>query len=172
MSLTVNAATVNDAETISSLATTTFYETYAWYNTADNMQAYTMQHFNVEQTKRELQEPDTRFFLALLNGRAIGYAKMRNAEHPPALAGKRYLEIERIYILLQFRKLKAGYALMRKCLDEAREKKMDTVWLGVWEKNTAALAFYERTGFKKFGTHIFSLGNDDQKDYLLKCDLI
>jgi diamine N-acetyltransferase len=171
MLISVEQATPDDAETISRLATLTFNETYAWYNTPENMNDYTHTHFSVAQTRAELRQADTHFFLARVNHVAAGYAKIRNAEHPPELAGKRYCEVERIYVLKQFQKAKVGYALITECIDLARRLDLDTLWLGVWEKNESALRFYEKVGFRKFGRHIFRLGTDEQEDYLVKFDL-
>ena len=60
---------------------------------------------------------------------------------------------------------------MEACFSKGRQLGLDCLWLGVWEKNTKALAFYERVGFRKFGRHIFMLGNDRQEDFLLRYDL-
>jgi ribosomal protein S18 acetylase RimI-like enzyme len=43
----------------------------------------------------------------------------------------------------------------------------DKVWLGVWENNPRALAFYQKFGFNKVGHHVFQLGNDPQHDWIL-----
>ena len=64
-----------------------------------------------------------------------------------------------------------GSALMNKCIDIAREKDYHTVWLGVWEHNHRAIEFYTRWGFEKFAEHDFILGNDVQKDWLMKKDI-
>jgi len=58
--------------------------------------------------------------------------------------------------------------MMRKCIDIALEKNYHTIWLGVWEHNQRAIDFYKRWGFKKFDEHDFILGNDVQKDWLMK----
>jgi len=171
MLISVREAALPDAELISRMATETFYETYSWYNTRQNMEQYTAQHFNPAKTKEELQAPDTYFFLAFINDRPTGYAKLRNVEHPEQLKGKKNLEIERIYVYKKFQGQKAGLALINKCMETGRKLMLDTIWLGVWEKNTRALAFYESVGFQKFGTHNFQLGNDAQNDHLVKYDL-
>ena len=41
------------------------------------------------------------------------------------------------------------------------------IWLGVWTLNTKAIRYYEKCGFCTFGEHIFQIGNDAQKDYLM-----
>jgi ribosomal protein S18 acetylase RimI-like enzyme len=57
---------------------------------------------------------------------------------------------------------------MSECLQFARENNSKWVWLGVWEKNERAIAFYKRWGFERFSEHIFMLGNDAQTDWLMK----
>lgn len=171
MLVTVREGGVEDAKLISDLAIRTFYETYSWYNTTENMRDYTQTHFDPEQTRKELLESETIFLIAVAEGNAIGYAKLRNQEHPAELKGKSYVEIERIYVEQRYQQHKVGYTLIQKCIDKAREKDLDTIWLGVWEKNTKALAFYEKVGFKKFGSHNFQLGEDIQLDHLIKHEL-
>ena len=45
------------------------------------------------------------------------------------------------------------------------------MWLGVWEFNPRAQAFYEKYGFYEVGRHIFQLGSDPQTDLLMQKDL-
>lgn len=171
MHITVREATPRDAEAIGGLATQTFNESFAWYNSPENMRQYTSTHFTPERIREELQKAGTWFFLAYDGELPVGYAKLRDTEHPAELKGKKHLEIERIYVLKSHHKQKVGYALMNRCIALAREMKLDCVWLGVWEKNEGARAFYEKLGFLPFGEHVFTLGDDLQLDHLLKLDL-
>jgi ribosomal protein S18 acetylase RimI-like enzyme len=57
---------------------------------------------------------------------------------------------------------------MGKSLEIAFEKKKDTVWLGVWKQNKKAIDFYTAWGFTIFDECDFILGNDLQKDWLMK----
>lgn len=45
------------------------------------------------------------------------------------------------------------------------------LWLGVWERNERAIKFYEKKGFNSFADHIFTLGNDAQRDVLMELKL-
>ena len=38
------------------------------------------------------------------------------------------------------------------------------VWLGVWERNPRAIAFYSKMGFTQVGNHAFYVGPDCQTD--------
>ena len=57
---------------------------------------------------------------------------------------------------------------MQACLDWSKNAGFDTVWLGVWEQNQKALAFYQKMGFQRFGEHVFVLGTEVQNDFLMK----
>ena len=85
--------------------------------------------------------------------------------------GELGIEIERIYVRKEYLGKKVGGLLMKKCLELAQQKGYTLVWLGVWEHNAKAIAFYEKWGFEKFGSHAFLLGNDLQTDWLMKKNL-
>ena len=57
---------------------------------------------------------------------------------------------------------------MKACLYEAEKRSCDTIWLGVWEHNPRARAFYRKWGFVEVGTQLFQLGDDLQNDLLMQ----
>ncbi len=56
---------------------------------------------------------------------------------------------------------------MDKAVEIARAEGYDTMWLGVWERNFKAQAFYVKSGFTQVGQHVFRLGTDDQTDLIM-----
>jgi ribosomal protein S18 acetylase RimI-like enzyme len=56
---------------------------------------------------------------------------------------------------------------MRAVEDAARGRHADTVWLGVWERNLRAQAFYRKHGFAVVGTQVFMMGSDAQRDFVM-----
>jgi diamine N-acetyltransferase len=50
---------------------------------------------------------------------------------------------------------------------EARTRGAQTLWLGVWERNARAIAFYRKRGFQDVGRHQFLVGTDRQTDRLM-----
>ena len=60
---------------------------------------------------------------------------------------------------------------MQHCIDTALKLSRTIIWLGVWEKNERAIAFYNKWGFKKFAEHEFILGKDVQTDWLMMREL-
>jgi ribosomal protein S18 acetylase RimI-like enzyme len=94
----------------------------------------------------------------------VGYTKIKNGQTPKELKSARAIEIHRIYVLQEMIGQGIGKALMEKCLQIAQHQNYEVIWLGVWEKNTRAIEFYKKWGFKKFSSHIFRLGTEDQTD--------
>jgi ribosomal protein S18 acetylase RimI-like enzyme len=50
---------------------------------------------------------------------------------------------------------------------EARAQEAHTLWLGVWERNERAKAFYRKCGFADVGSQVFVLGTDAQTDRVM-----
>jgi diamine N-acetyltransferase len=84
---------------------------------------------------------------------------------------KNSLEIERIYVLKEYHGKKVGQVLYDCALKIAKEKQIEFVWLGVWEKNPRAISFYTKNGFEAFDKHVFVLGTDEQTDIMMKLTL-
>lgn len=77
------------------------------------------------------------------------------------------VEIERIYVIKQMKGRGIGRLMIEKTMEIAKNNGFDYVWLGVWADNAAAIAFYQKMGFTIFGEHIFMMGDDAQKDFLM-----
>lgn len=77
------------------------------------------------------------------------------------------LEIERIYIRKDFQKHGLGKDLLNKAVETALEYKKKEIWLGVWEKNDNAIAFYRKMGFVQTGSHSFYMGDEEQIDFIM-----
>jgi ribosomal protein S18 acetylase RimI-like enzyme len=61
-----------------------------------------------------------------------------------------------------------GAALMRACISQAQQKGFQSIWLGVWQRNERAYAFYRKWGFQVVGEHVFQLGSDPQNDWIVE----
>ena len=75
------------------------------------------------------------------------------------------------YREVHLRARKVAQALYDQVMDVAKELNVEQVWLGVWEQNPRAIAFYRKNGFEEFGKHRFQLGDDEQVDILMRLKL-
>lgn len=146
----------------------TFTATYAQYNTEENMRNYIAAEFSAEKLLADINNPFTDFYFAVEVNESVGYIKINYAPSQTDLNDAKSLELERIYVLEEHQGKKIGQFLLDAALTIAVENNLDYLWLGVWDKNTNAQKFYAKNGFTAFGNHDFMLGNDRQKDILLK----
>ena len=164
----VREATKKDAALIADLSRKTFYETFASQNTKENMETFMNEQFTLEKLRQEVGEENNFFLVAERYGEAVGYARLREGGNPKELQDLPAIEIARIYSVQSLIGKGVGRALMQKCIELAGERGKQVIWLGVWEQNHHAISFYEKWGFEIFAEHDFVLGNDVQKDWLMK----
>ncbi len=146
----------------------TYADTFAKDNTPENMAAYLAQAFSPEIQARELADPGTLFLIAELAGEPVGYARLKQGPAPDCISGNNPIEIVRFYSLQSMIGKGVGARLMQACLEQARQKGCDVVWLDVWEQNPRAIAFYNKWGFVTVGKQTYQLGDDLQQDLLLQ----
>jgi ribosomal protein S18 acetylase RimI-like enzyme len=166
--VTIRFASESDAELIADLSRQTFYESFAPDNTKENMEKFLNEQFTRQKLIDEVKQPWHIFFLAFIKDEAVGCTKMREGEVPLQLVNQSCIEIARIYSIQQTIGIGVGKKLMETCHHVALQKRKETLWLGVWEKNQRAIDFYTKWGFVKFGEQKFILGDDVQTDWLMK----
>jgi len=131
------------------------------------MDKFMNEQFTRDNLMKEVGAEHNIFLVAELEGETVGYARLREVPNPAELNNLAAIELARIYSVQSRIGKGVGSALMEKCIEVSATQKKQVIWLGVWEKNQHAIAFYERWGFEKFSEHDFILGDDVQTDWLM-----
>jgi ribosomal protein S18 acetylase RimI-like enzyme len=166
--VTIQELTLADADVLLALSKKTFFHFFAHLNKPEDMEAYASIAFTPQKMQAELGNPNSQFFFAMLDGEIAGYLKLNYGAAQTEFQDLNAVEIERIYVLAQYHGKKIGHQFIDFTLKEAARKKLQYVWLGVWEHNQKALTFYKSHGFEVFSSHEFVLGSDKQTDLLMK----
>jgi diamine N-acetyltransferase len=164
----VRALSVSEAATYSAFAERVFRETYVdGYDPAD-IDDYVSHAFSPERQAAELKEPGGRV-LAIEDGRngLLGFAHLRQTPPPAALAGRFAVEISRFYVDRPWHGHGIARVLMAACVAEARSRGAEALWLLVYQDNPRAVAFYEKSGFKRSGEQPFKLGRRVDQDWVM-----
>jgi Acetyltransferases len=169
--INIEKITIDDINQLQKIGRQTFYETFSESNTEENMKSYLENGFSMDKIKAELSDEDGEFYFAKIDEKVIGYLKLNFGQSQTELKDDKALEIERIYVLKEFHGKKVGQILYDKAFEIARQKRVDYIWLGVWEENPRAINFYKKNGFVEFDKHVFKLGNDEQTDIMMKLKL-
>jgi ribosomal protein S18 acetylase RimI-like enzyme len=157
-----------DSEPLAHLAVSSFLHTFAAANHPEDIQSYVDQAFSLAQVRAELEDSDSTFLLAVRDDAMLGYAKLRRAEAAQCITGPSPVELQRIYANPAYIGKGVGKALLQASIRQAREGQFSTLWLGVWEHNPQAIAFYHYMGFETVGSHEFMLGQDRQTDLIMQ----
>lgn len=163
----IRRGVVEDAAVLADLARTTFYDAFAATNDPTDMALHLQRAYGVPQQIAELQDPGITTLLAEQDGIAIAYAQIRDHHVPECVTTGAPIELWRFYVDRGWHGRGVAPALMDRVKSEARLRGARTLWLGVWEHNTRARAFYAKCGFADVGEHIFLFGTDPQTDRVM-----
>ena len=169
--VTIRRAGIKDADELLQLSRNTFFEAFAHLNEPQNMAAYASLQFTREGILKQLNNPDSAFYFAIVNKQTAGYLKLNTRESQTDLKDRQGLEIERIYVSGTFQGNQIGTRMISFAIKQAKRLKLDMIWLGVWQHNISAGKFYENLGFKISGSHEFMLGEDRQVELLMRREL-
>ena len=172
MTINIKKCTLEDSRKLQEISYETFNETFKDQNSPENMKAYLERAFNLKQLEKELSNISSQFFFVYFNNEVAGYLKVNTNDAQSEEMGDESLEIERIYIRNKFQKHGLGKYLLNKAMEIAMERNKKKIWLGVWEKNENAIAFYKKMGFVQTGAHSFYMGDEEQIDFIMTKTLI
>ena len=162
---------LDELEALVDVSRSTFEESFAEHNTAEDMRLYLSRNLTDGKIKSELEHGESEFYFALVDNAVAGYMKLKYNSHVEELGDFTSVEVERIYVLKKFQGNGLGRKLLERAVKQAIEVGFDYVWLGVWEHNTNAIDFYKHLGFEPFGKQPFQLGNDLQTDVRMRLRL-
>ncbi|MET1180883.1 GNAT family N-acetyltransferase [Peribacillus simplex] len=167
MAKNIKKCTLEDSRELQEISYETFNETFKHQNSAENMKAYLERAFDLKQLEKELSNSSSQFFFVYFNNQVAGYLKVNTNDAQTEQMGDESLEIERIYIREKYQKHGLGKYLLNKAMEIAMERNKKKIWLGVWEKNENAIAFYKKIGFVQTGSHSFYMGDEEQMDLIM-----
>lgn len=165
--LIVSRVVANQVEDLQIISRSTFFETFAEYNSDEDMSNYLEKDMSIQQLTNEFNNPDSLFYFVSSDNKVVGYLKLNSVNLERSASNKKGIEIARIYVLREFHGSSAGQLLFNTALTVAQKNHCDYIWLGVWENNPRAIRFYEKNGFKITGNKKFILGDDVQNDFIM-----
>lgn len=157
------------AKELSQVASQIFLDTFLPTNKAKPVHDYVSTNFNTEALAQTLVDANYKTLGVFSDSALIGYVQMviKSQEVYEGTS----LELKRFYLLKAYQGKGIAQSMMDACCDIAKELGYKKFWLGVWEHNDRAQAFYKKCGFRKVSSHIFDMGGEIQSDDILLKDL-
>ncbi len=163
---TIRPATPADAVQLAAFVERVFRETFAADNRSADMAAYCAEAFGPAHQLADIEAAGVHTLLVECGGLA-GCAQVQAGTPPPCVTADRAIELRRFYIDTPWHGRGIAQQLMRAVMEVAAATGAGSVWLGVWERNARAIAFYAKCGFADVGAHDFRLGDDLQTDRVM-----
>jgi diamine N-acetyltransferase len=190
--MTIKKVTENELPTLIAVARETFIAAFAQQNNPDDFAAYIESAFTFAVFKKELDTEGSVFYLVYNDHELIGYFKLNHGKIPhdaisldDSVVGKfisrvndnlaatkvadyvKMTELERIYLTENTHGKGFAALMINEIVQLSKAENSTFIWLGVWENNLKAIKFYQKSGFSKFGEHLFIIGDDAQTDWLM-----
>jgi GNAT superfamily N-acetyltransferase len=171
MTVTIRRCEAGDAPALSLIGQATILETYARVLPLSDL----LHHCRVQHGEALyadwLGRSDHRLWLAeTATGAPVGYMALTPADLPVP-AGRKDVELRRIYLLHPFHGGGMGARMMRTAIEAATAAGFERLLLSVYSKNAQALGFYARQGFSQAGVQKFRVGANDYDDLVLSLRL-
>jgi diamine N-acetyltransferase len=170
----IRLAAPADGAPLAAFAARAFAETFGDANRPDDLREHIESAYGVAQQTEEIRDGDVATWLVERDdGVLIGYVQVRRKRVPPCIAGEKTpIEIYRFYVDHSAHGTGVAQAMMAAAFAQARDWGGTCVWLGVWERNARAIAFYRKCGFVDAGTIDFFVGADRQTDRVFAAPLM
>jgi GNAT superfamily N-acetyltransferase len=165
-------ATRHDLAELAALASRSFFDAYRETDDHAVIEEYCARNFTLGRFASILADPRARLVVATDGaGRLAGYAHVGASPPPPCVRGADPIELARLYLAHEWIGQGVGATLMLAAIEEARRLGGRALWLGVYERNPRAIAFYRRFGMQVVGTKPWAWGGEVFQDPVMEMGL-
>jgi ribosomal protein S18 acetylase RimI-like enzyme len=165
--IAIRPVTLSDLPGLTSFGARTFRETFGPHNRPEDLAAYLEATYSEDRQRAELDDPARATLVAESPSGIAAFAQLREAKTPDCVSGPAPIELLRFYVDSAWHGRGVAADLMEAVIAEALKRGGQTLWLGVWERNARAIAFYRKHGFQDVGSQEFVLGQDRQTDRVM-----
>ena len=168
--MVIRAANPTDADALSRLAMETYRAAFSGSMGAADLDAHLKTHLLPEHFLRILEYHT--ILIAEGADRMVGYAQYGLADSAVEQAAEGDWELFRLYVLVDFQNQGIGTLLMQTALADPWMVSAARVLLDVWARNSGAIRFYERFGFRVIGERAFVVesGAETDPDWIMARD--
>ena len=162
--INIRIADPSDAELLVEVGRTSFYEAFAQETAPEDMAEHLKTAFKIQDITEQLSNDQSLFIIIEIDSAAGGYAYLHPEQPPDCVKTPDPVQLKRFYLRKAYYGRNVGNTLMESCLELARARGFQSVWLSTWEFNHRASFFYKKWEFKIVGRAKFTVGRDIQND--------
>lgn len=152
MSAVIRPALPEDAPAIASVGRASFTWAFGHLYREDNLARYLEATYSPAKIARSLAKPTNAYFVAEVDGRVLGFLKLKeDCPHPAAPGPGIPWQTQKLYVDPGTLRSGLGGQLMEVGEAWMRARGAGSTWLVVYKGNDPAIRFYETLGFRQVG---------------------
>ncbi len=155
---------LNDLDELKRISQTAYMEAFYDLLDTEDVKEYVNNKYTLQHLEEEIRDKANYFLLYYVDDKVTGYMKY--------ILKPNSLEIERLYMLKNFKGMGVGSQFMTKAENVAKFNGKNILTLGVLEINKPAISFYKKRGFVQFSRESVVIGKTRQPLLLMKKELI
>ena len=168
MRIEITIANIDHASAIGYVGRNAFRKAFAQlFNSQNELAEYLDYTYGVDKIAGSIRKENNVYFLATADGLPIGFAKLKKHSLNEQLDSVFQAELQKLYVLKEFQGCGVGQALMDAVTNLVEVLEPECLWLDTYVGNDKAIRFYERNGFRKAGTHHFTIGSQTFEYFLM-----
>ena len=163
----IRLATKSDVAELSALSSQVFLSAYGDAAPEQDIASHVESYFSEAVVGTEMQRDDVSYLMAIDGLRCAGMLKMREAHLPEVLRGQSVVEVQQLYVSLNFQRRGVGGLLLDAAVAETRDRGINGIWLSVWADADWAMNFYTRYGFTSLAQVPFMMADTEFVDHVM-----
>lgn len=168
----IRRAVPQDAENLAAFASRMYAQTFGNFTDPDDLEEFLSVTYGASQQREEITSENIRTLIAEFEDQIMGFAQLKQGSAPDCVSSESPIELWRFYIDKPWQGKGMASDLMDAAKVAAIELGGTSLWLGVWEINSRAIAFYKKQGFVIVGEKDFWVGKDRQSDRVMVVNLM
>jgi ribosomal protein S18 acetylase RimI-like enzyme len=170
VTVSVRVCQPGDEHELSLVGQATFLDAFAGVLRGEDIRLHCARQHAPEIYRAYLEDPRTCIWIAEADpGQApVGYLVAAPANLPLPDLTDDDTEVKRLYLLHRVQRAGLGRRLIDCAATFAARGGSRRLLLGVYDRNHAAIGFYEHLGFSRIGTRTFRVGAHDYDDLILE----
>ena len=98
----------------------------------------------------------------------VGYCKIGALSVPVKTPLQGAQELRQLYVLAALQNQKIGTKLAAWAVNQFKQRGCPEVYVSVWSENIGAQRFYQRLGFEPFGEYSFMVGEQADREFIMR----
>ena len=146
--ITIRQMNLSNLTTLHNLCCEIYSQNFYSHWNEGGLGQYLEKVFGPDTLEIELSAKNIQYYVAFIEQEPVAFMKINLFSNLPGNDMNKGIELDKIYILPEFKGMKIGKTMLDVAFNIASSNKKEILWLTVIDTNREAISFYEKAGFR------------------------